>query len=250
MIANLLAERSPNYKSSYSFILNQELRVIIHHEEKYLNRLFPEEVETAVVFDKEAGEFVYTLDGEAKQACYSRIPQTGWIVITAFEKREVLLPILLKIALTIIFPSCIALFLSIWQSRRLSRRFSEPLYRLQEEIAAAIDGTGDGQSTYSYPDNEIGSIAEQIQQLAERELYKRAQKLEQTNTELHKTVESLRTLQGIIPICSSCKRIRDDEGSWNQLESYFKKHSDTQFSHGMCPTCMEKFYSGEDWYQQ
>jgi PAS domain S-box-containing protein len=59
---------------------------------------------------------------------------------------------------------------------------------------------------------------------------------------LERTIQELKTLRGIIPICSSCKKIRDDRGSWRQIESYIKEHSEAEFSHGMCPECVEQFY--------
>ena len=49
--------------------------------------------------------------------------------------------------------------------------------------------------------------------------------------------QNIETLRGIIPICSYCKEIRDDEGYWNQVETYVAKHADASFSHGICPTC-------------
>jgi hypothetical protein len=56
-------------------------------------------------------------------------------------------------------------------------------------------------------------------------------------TELRKALEEVKTLRGIIPICSYCKQIRDDKGMWNKLELYIHEHSDAQFSHGICPKC-------------
>lgn len=50
----------------------------------------------------------------------------------------------------------------------------------------------------------------------------------------------VKRLEGIIPICSYCKKIRDDQDSWQQLEQYLSEHSDAWFSHGICPDCMEK----------
>ena len=50
----------------------------------------------------------------------------------------------------------------------------------------------------------------------------------------------VKRLEGIIPICSYCKKIRDDEGCWNQLEAYLHSHSDAEFSHGACPECFNK----------
>jgi hypothetical protein len=52
----------------------------------------------------------------------------------------------------------------------------------------------------------------------------------------------IKTLRGIIPICSNCKKIRDDQGYWNQLETYISKHSDADLSHGICPDCVAKLY--------
>ena len=61
--------------------------------------------------------------------------------------------------------------------------------------------------------------------------------------ELEREREKVRVLRGLIPICSHCKRIRDDKGYWNRLESYLKKHSHAEFSHGICPQCLETHYS-------
>jgi PAS domain S-box-containing protein len=58
--------------------------------------------------------------------------------------------------------------------------------------------------------------------------------------ELRNALAEIKTLRGIIPICSHCKQIRDDEGSWNQLEDYIHHHSEAEFSHGMCPDCFKK----------
>ncbi|MEI6669593.1 MAG: response regulator transcription factor [Acidobacteriota bacterium] len=60
--------------------------------------------------------------------------------------------------------------------------------------------------------------------------------------ELRTALEQIKTLRGILPICASCKNIRDDKGYWNQVEVYVRDHSEAEFSHGMCPVCMKKFY--------
>jgi hypothetical protein len=52
----------------------------------------------------------------------------------------------------------------------------------------------------------------------------------------------VKTLKGLLPICASCKKIRDDQGYWNQLEIYIREHSEADFSHGLCPDCVKKFY--------
>ncbi len=60
--------------------------------------------------------------------------------------------------------------------------------------------------------------------------------------ELRDALEHIKTLQGILPICSFCKKIRDDQGYWDQVEVYITKHSNAEFSHGICPECMKKHY--------
>ena len=60
--------------------------------------------------------------------------------------------------------------------------------------------------------------------------------------ELERAMEEVQALSGLLPICSFCKRIRDDEGYWNQLEGYISKHSDAKFSHSICGECMKKHY--------
>lgn len=60
--------------------------------------------------------------------------------------------------------------------------------------------------------------------------------------ELQHSLETIKTLQGVIPICSSCKKIRDDAGYWTQIENYIRDHSEADFSHGICPECTQKLY--------
>jgi DNA-binding NarL/FixJ family response regulator len=61
-------------------------------------------------------------------------------------------------------------------------------------------------------------------------------------SELSEALTQVRTLSGLLPICSSCRRIRNDEGYWEQLEEYVQEHTDADFSHGICPECMAKLY--------
>jgi len=64
-----------------------------------------------------------------------------------------------------------------------------------------------------------------------------SQRLEE---ELQKSLDECRMLRGIIPICAYCKKIRDDEGAWGQVENYIRKHPDASFSHGICPECAQR----------
>ena len=64
--------------------------------------------------------------------------------------------------------------------------------------------------------------------------------LKKTNDELQQAQGEIKTLQGILPICSYCKKIRDDKGYWNRLETYIHHHSNALFSHSICPDCIKK----------
>ena len=66
--------------------------------------------------------------------------------------------------------------------------------------------------------------------------------LKKERDKLMKALKEIKTLSGLLPICASCKKIRDDKGYWNQMEGYIQQHSDAQFSHGMCPDCAKKMY--------
>jgi len=61
-----------------------------------------------------------------------------------------------------------------------------------------------------------------------------------TNRKLTEALEANKTLRGLIPICGYCKKIRDDRGFWDQVESFVTRHSEAKFSHGICPQCFEK----------
>jgi hypothetical protein len=81
--------------------------------------------------------------------------------------------------------------------------------------------------------------------------------LEQTHEEREKLIRNLqealvkvKTLSGLLPICSACKKIRDDKGYWRQIESYIRDHSEAEFSHGICPDCMRKLYPDFDLYEE
>ncbi|MFC1555325.1 GAF domain-containing protein, partial [candidate division KSB1 bacterium] len=60
--------------------------------------------------------------------------------------------------------------------------------------------------------------------------------------ELKEALEKIKTLKELIPICSSCKKIRNDEGFYEQVEEYISKHTESKFSHGICPDCMKELY--------
>ncbi|WP_169829392.1 PAS domain-containing protein [Desulfatibacillum aliphaticivorans] len=68
--------------------------------------------------------------------------------------------------------------------------------------------------------------------------------------QLQEALDNVQTLRGLLPICSRCKKIRDDKGYWGLLESYIETHSEAKFSHGLCPECSEELYGDKEWYKK
>lgn len=68
--------------------------------------------------------------------------------------------------------------------------------------------------------------------------------LQRSNEELQRALREVKVLRGLIPICASCKKIRNDGGFWQQLEEYLSEHSEAEFSHGLCQPCIRKLYPG------
>lgn len=68
------------------------------------------------------------------------------------------------------------------------------------------------------------------------------QEREKLIAELQEALANVKTLRGLLPICSSCKKVRDDRGYWNQIESFVRERSEAAFSHSICPECEKKLY--------
>jgi hypothetical protein len=90
--------------------------------------------------------------------------------------------------------------------------------------------------------NAFGVILSWRQNIERRRLFQALHRVRLANTQLTSALTELKTLRGIIPICANCKKIRDDAGYWHQVEIYIRDHSEAQFSHGLCPECIEKLY--------
>ena len=89
---------------------------------------------------------------------------------------------------------------------------------------------------------------EELNERFKNEIYHRKlmeEEREKLIRELQEALAKVKKLSGLLPICASCKKIRDDKGYWNQIESYVREHSEAEFSHGICPECMKKLYPGE-----
>ena len=95
--------------------------------------------------------------------------------------------------------------------------------------------------------SEVETAKERVEVYAARleiQVTQRTRQLEEKVSELEAALAMVKKLEGIIPICGICKKIRNDEESWEQLEQYISEHSEALFSHGLCPDCFEKEMTG------
>lgn len=141
-------------------------------------------------------------------------------------------------------------------TRALMERCPTPVVMLSahEDEATVTRAAKAGASAYLVKPPTSGDLGRAIQ-LARARFYDllelrrvnaaleaRGQELEQANRELQQALAQVEQLSGLLPICSSCKKIRDDEGYWHQVETYVSRHSSVQFSHGLCPKCFGTLY--------
>ena len=68
------------------------------------------------------------------------------------------------------------------------------------------------------------------------------EKVKERTADLEQALDEIKQLSGLLPVCSSCKKIRDEKGLWNQMEEYIRDHSEAEFSHSICPECAKKLY--------
>ncbi len=136
--------------------------------------------------------------------------------------------------------------------REISNQFQEAIDRLRTdkslvriEYTIIVTGEKNFYEARLLPLFEDQIIAI-IRNISER---KRAEEdRERLITDLQIALSDVRKLSGLLPICASCKKIRDDNGYWNQLESYIKEHSEAEFSHSICPECVKVLYP--DYYEK
>lgn len=86
----------------------------------------------------------------------------------------------------------------------------------------------------------LGDLGSQIGQFLKRKEVELER--EQVIGELKEALRNIKTLKGLLPICASCKKVRDDRGYWDQIETYVSRHSEAEFSHGICPDCVRRLY--------
>jgi DNA-binding response OmpR family regulator len=111
----------------------------------------------------------------------------------------------------------------------------------KQDLVLGLDAGADDYVTKPFDNNELRARLKVAERLvnAQLSLNKRLQ-------ELNEAFDHVKTLQGIIPICMYCHSVRNDKEAWDRLEAYIEQHSKAQFSHSICPQCLQKYFPGLD----
>lgn len=124
--------------------------------------------------------------------------------------------------------------------RRNSKRIHLILLTGRGKSEDRVKGLDAGADDYIVKPIEPGELRARIQ--AGIRIVEMQERLDRKIGELQAALSQIRTLEGILPICAHCKKIRDDRGAWEQVEVYVRNHSEAQFSHSVCPDCMQEHY--------
>lgn len=133
-----------------------------------------------------------------------------------------------------------------WQS---DFNMSEDIKRLEktiEDLQKALDESRQEAKYYQrIAENSGKRRIKEIHQLSEliSERKRVEASLRVERNKLQKALAKIKKLSGLLPLCSNCKKIRDDKGYWNKIETYIRNHSEAEFSHGLCPDCAQALYS-------
>jgi len=180
----------------------------------------------------------------------------SWYVLEFHDIDNLLLPAfasIKKVAAIIIFMIFILAIIALV----LGRQFAKPVTALSQKFGKVAKGDFKAKLRLNKKD-EFGILAQNFNDMTEelghttttiavleKEIASR-KKIETENMhlikELQETIQHVTRLRGMLPICAHCKKIRDDQGYWNQIESYIADHSEAEFSHGICPECMKTYY--------
>lgn len=172
----------------------------------------------------------------------------------ANEVRDKLAELRMTGLVSLFASTLLALLFALFLSRGLTRRIETMSRQCRELATGRFDVRIEGRAF-----DEFDDLAEAFNTMAEmlgrtrNELERTVQELResrdsleervaQRTEELQTTLTKMNVLSGLLPICSSCKKIRDDQGYWKQVEHFVAEHSQAQFTHGVCPECLHKLY--------
>ncbi|MFP4619402.1 MAG: diguanylate cyclase [Spirochaetaceae bacterium] len=187
MVTKDLFERDKTYSSSYSYVVDDEGTVIIHHRKDLLGKQFENTVDTEDDLSSPAGRSSYTFEKQSKIAYHTRLETLGWTVVTVVNKEEILRSLKIRILLSLAVVIALSLLIGQIISRMLGNKIIAPLKTLEQRVKAIASGSSpvhypDGTDTPSVSQySEIDSITKDIEKLAENSLFQKNQELEAKN---------------------------------------------------------------------
>ena len=222
----------------------------------------PEDLEAVrVAFSKlqqgsSSETFMVEVDGDARMAGLARIATLDWYVLTLLDSH--LLIGAQYFAPTVALSAAVAFILFVITGFTVSRMVLRPVLRLTDATKRIAEGDYSVSITSKRQD-ELGILTRTFSSMSarirdytanlEQGIQERTEQLNAANQDLRENMDrleealaSVRTLEGILPICASCKKIRDEEGEWTSMEYYVARHSEAKFSHGICPNCIQEIY--------
>ncbi len=174
-----------------------------------------------LILGSEDGQFTYRLDDGTVHLNTRFIPELNWYLLV--EQREtaatsnIFQALLINLAFCVLITAVVILLANM-----TIKAHQKKMARLEEE------------------DRILRGVTEDQQE----EIARQNTELRKQNERLEKALTEVKTLSGMLPICASCKKIRDDKGYWSRIEEYITLHSEAQFTHGICPKCAERLYPG------
>ncbi len=109
-----------------------------------------------------------------------------------------------------------------------------PLVRLADQVSQIDISSEPARRVDARGNDELAFLADSINEMLDH--------LVQTQKELRGSMDHIKTLRGIVPICAHCKNIKDNKGYWKQVEAYIEEHTEAEFSHSLCEKCMRELY--------
>ena len=187
----------------------------------------------------------YPAGSSLRWGAFAPLVGRPWVVVVSIPEDEILRPIHSAQRRTWLMALATALVVFL-VGFGLGRRLLRPLRNLADAMKRF--GVGDASARAQVlGQDELGRLARTFNGMANT-LQLHQEHLEDLvaarTLALEHTLAEVRTLKGMIPICSYCKKIRDDEGGWWQLERYIHDHSEAEFSHGICPECSGREFPG------
>lgn len=173
------------------------------------------------VLSSNGGRFTYHLDDGTVHLNSRFIPELNWYLLVEQRENKSLKNIFTALLINLSFCALITVVVILLANMTI-RAHQKKMARLEED------------------ERILRGVTEEQQE----EIARQNSELREQNVQLVKALEEVKALSGMLPICASCKKIRDDQGYWNQLEEYITRHSEAVFTHGICPDCAEKLYPG------